>query len=304
MQGNLTQWLDNPTVRGALISIVGVLVIAIFVRLMQRSFDRRIQQSDVRYRVRKLIVFLGYLTAFVFITTVFKDQLGHLTVAFGVAGAGIAFALQEVIASIAGWVAISLGHFYRIGDRVLLGGIKGDVVDIGVLRTTLMEIGDWVASDLYNGRIVRIANSFVFKEPVFNYSGDFHFLWDELTLPVKYGGDRTLAREIILRIAKEVIGSYAFQAQQSWQKMVQKYMIEHESVEPIVTLIANDNWMEFTLRYIVDFKKRRIAKDQLFTRILDEIDKTNGRVAIASTTIHLVQTPVFDVKLLSDGEHR
>jgi small-conductance mechanosensitive channel len=297
MQDNLIQWLENPNVRGTLISIVGVIIIVILVRLLQRSFDRRIQQSDIRYRVRKLIGLLGYLTAFLYITLVFKDQLGHLTVALGVAGAGIAFALQEVIASIAGWVAISLGHFYQVGDRVLLGGIKGDVVDIGVLRTTLMEIGDWVGSDLYNGRIVRIANSFVFKEPVFNYSGDFPFLWDELTIPVKYGGDRKLAKEIILQVAKEIVGDYALQAYQSWQNMIKKYMLEHETVEPIVTLIANDNWMEYTLRYVVDYKRRRLAKDQLFTRILDEIDKTDGRVAIASTTIHLVETPAFDVRI-------
>jgi small-conductance mechanosensitive channel len=297
MQENLIQWLENPTVRGALISIVGVIVIAIIVRLLQRSSDRRIQQSDIRYRVRKLIGLFGYLTAFLYITLVFKDQLGHLTVAFGVAGAGIAFALQAVIASIAGWVAISLGHFYQVGDRVLLGSIKGDVVDIGVLRTTLMEIGDWVGSDLYNGRIVRITNDIVFKEPVFNYSGDFPFLWDELTIPVKYGGDRKLAKEIILKVAKEIVGDYALQALQSWQNMIKKYMLEHETVEPIVTLIANDNWMEYTLRYVVDYKRRRLAKDQLFTRILDEIDKTDGRVAIASTTIHLVQTPTFDVRI-------
>lgn len=300
MQDNLIQWLENPNVRGTLISIVGVIIIVILVRLLQRSSDRRIEQSDIRYRVRKLIGLLGYLTAFLYITLVFKDQLGHLTVAFGVAGAGIAFALQEVIASIAGWVAISLGHFYQVGDRVLLGGIKGDVVDIGVLRTTLMEIGDWVGSDLYNGRIVRIANGIVFKEPVFNYSGGFPFLWDELTIPVKYGGDRKLAKEIILQVAKEIVGDYALQAHQSWQNMIQKYMLEHETVEPIVTLVANDNWMEYTLRYVIDYKRRRLAKDQLFTRILDEIDKTDGRVAIASTTIHLVETPAFDVRISED----
>ena len=63
------------------------------------------------------------------------------------------------------------------GDRVLLGGIRGDVIDISLLRTTLMELGEWVKGDQYNGRIVRVANSFVFKEAVLNYSADFPFLW-------------------------------------------------------------------------------------------------------------------------------
>jgi small-conductance mechanosensitive channel len=298
MQGFLERWLFDPTVGKIIASLIGVLIIAVIVRFLHRSLARRLRDPDVRYRVRKLITFLGDLAGILFITIVFSDQLGHLTVAFGVAGAGVAFALQEVIASIAGWVAVSLGHFYQIGDRVQLGGIMGDVIDIGVLRTTLMECGQWVNSDLYNGRIVRIANSFVFKEPVFNYSADFPFLWDEITIPVKYGSDYRLAREILQRVADEVVGDYAVHARAAWGGVVERYLIENERVEPMVTVIANDNWMEFTVRYVVDYKRRRITKDQIFTHILEELDKTGGRVAIASTTIHIVETPAFDVRLI------
>jgi small-conductance mechanosensitive channel len=180
---------------------------------------------------------------------------------------------------------------------VQLGGIKGDVIDIGILRSTLMECGQWVNGDLYNGRVVRIANSFVFKEPVFNYSGEFPFLWDEITVPVKYGCDHRLAREILQRVTNEIVGEYSTFATKAWKNLVDKYLIEDASVEPMITLIANDNWMEFTVRDVVDYKKRRGTKDKLFTRILDEIDKTNGRVALASATFHLVETPVFDVRI-------
>jgi len=62
--------------------------------------------------------------------------------------------------------------------------------------------------------------------------------------------------------------------------------------------MANDNWMEFTVRYVVDYKRRRVTKDQIFSRILEELDKTDGRVAIASTTIQIVETPAFDVRLV------
>lgn len=180
-----------------------------------------------------------------------------------------------------------------------MGGIKGDVIDIGILRSTLMEIGDWVKGDQYNGRVVRVANSFVFKDPVYNYSGDFPFLWDEITLPVKYGSDYQLTKEILLGIANEVVGDYVTYAQAAWRELVQKSVIENASVEPTVTLIANDNWMEFTLRYVVDYKRRRGTKDQLFTRILEALDKTDGRVALASATFQLVDPPVFDIRLMN-----
>lgn len=297
MQGFLERWLFDPTVGKIVFSLIGILIIIVIVRFFHRLLARHIQHTDMRYRARKLVTFLGYLLGVLFMTVVFSDQLGHLTVAFGVAGAGVAFAMQEVIVSVAGWVAISVGHFYQIGDRVQLGGIMGDVIDIGILRTTLMECGDWVNSDLYNGRIVRVANSFVFKEPVLNYSGDFPFLWDEITVPIKYGSDRQLAREILERAANEVAGDYTIRARDAWKSVVGRYLVEDERVEPMVTVIANDNWIEFTVRYVVDYKRRRITKDQLFTRILEAFDQADGRVAIASATIQIVETPAFDVRL-------
>ena len=111
---------------------------------------------------------------------VYSDKLGNVGVALGVAGAGIAFALQEVIISIAGWFSIMIGGIVGIGQRIKVGDLKGDIIDIGVLNTTIMEIGDWVDGDLYNGRIVNISNSFVFKEKVHNYSAEYPFLWDEI----------------------------------------------------------------------------------------------------------------------------
>jgi len=291
------RWLSDPTVVKFITAIVGIFIINLVVHFSRRSLSQFIPDADIRYRFRKVLTFLRYLVIALFLTIVFNDRLGQLTVVFGVVGAGVAFALQEVIASFAGWIAISSGQFYKPGDRVQLGGIIGDVIDISILRTTVMEIGAWVKADQYNGRIVRIANSFVFKEPVFNYSADFAFVWDEITIPVKYGSDHRLARQILQQVADEVVGEYVPQAKSEWKHLVRKYLIEDARIEPLVTLVINDNWIEFTLRYVVDYKARRIKKDQLFTRTLDEFLATDGRVAFASTTVQLVETPVFDVRI-------
>ncbi|OGO66466.1 MAG: transporter [Chloroflexi bacterium RBG_19FT_COMBO_55_16] len=285
----LENFLFDPTIGKIVAVIVGFLVIQTLVRLLSRTVEEQVRERGIRYQVRRLITLTGYISFVVFITLVFSDQLSSLTVALGVAGAGIAFALQEVISSIAG--------FYKIGDRVQLGGIKGDVIDIAILRTTLMEIGEWVKGDQYSGRIVRIANSFVFKEPVFNYSGDFPFLWDEIVLPVKYGSDHNSARQILQRVIDAETVEYTQKASQVWGRMTKKYLVEETTVEPTINLALNDNWIDFTVRYVVDFKKRRSTKDRVFTRILDEFEKTDGKVAIASTTIHLVDMPALDVRL-------
>jgi small-conductance mechanosensitive channel len=150
MNDLVQKWIHDPMVGRIALVVLGVLLIQVLMRFLRTSLGRYVHSSDARYRMRKFLSFGGYLVMLLFIAAVFSDKLGGLNVAFGIAGAGIAFSLQEVIASTAGWVAITFGNFFSSGDRVQLGGIMGDVIDIGILRTTLMECGEWVKGDQYN----------------------------------------------------------------------------------------------------------------------------------------------------------
>ena len=304
MSETIEKVLYDPAMGRLITAALALLVVVVIVKVVQRSLTRYIESNERRYRMRKIVTLLGYVVAVFVLSLVFSDRLSGLTVAFGVAGAGIAFALQEVIASIAGWVAMSLGKFYSVGDRVQLGGIRGDVIDVGILRTTILECGSWVSGDLYNGRIVRVANSFIFKEPVFNYSGDFPFLWDELTIPVRYGSDYQQARTIFTEILEDVTSEVVQLSKETWRAMTRTYMIEDARLEPMVTCITNDNWVEFTLRYVVDYKRRRTAKDEICCRVLDAVDKTRGRVMLGSTTFELTALPRVDVRVLEREKDR
>mgnify|MGYP001386910078 CR=1 FL=1 len=297
MEEQINQWLFNPAVGKIATIFIGIAFIWIAVKVIQKNLFSKIKDNDNRYRAKKFGSFIGYFLTLLLITIVFSDKLGGLTVAFGVAGAGIAFALQEVIASFAGWLAIMFGGFYKTGDRVQVGGIKGDVMDIGVLRTTIMETGQWVDGDLYNGRIVLIANSFVFKEPVFNYSGDFPFLWDEIKIPIQYGSNYDKTKEILEKVGIEIAGDLTLQSKEKWTSMQSKYRLEDAQTEPMVSLIANDNWVEYTLRYVVSYKKRRTTKTVLFTNILKQIEASNGEIKFASATFHLVEAPEIKIKM-------
>lgn len=293
----LTTWFVTGGGERMLVVAVTVGLLVIGARLARSAAARHIADADLRYRVRKAITFAAVLLAIAIVLSNLSGRLGGLTVAFGVAGAGIAFALQEVIASVAGWVAVLFGGFYAPGDRVQLGGIKGDVIDIGILRTTLMECGQWVDGDLYNGRIVRVANSFVFKEPVVNYSADFPFLWDEIKVPITYRSDRHQARAILTDIATAVTHETVVAGRRTWADVVRKYRIEDARIEPMVHLVATDNWIEFTVRYIVDYRRRRAVRDEIFSRILDAFDASEGRIAVASATFELVGAPPFAVRV-------
>lgn len=282
---------QNPHVQRAVLIGVGAMLILFIAAFIRRMIPRYIAETSSRYKTRKFVNFVGYFLVLFLILIAYSNQLSGITVFLGVAGAGIAFALQEVIASVAGFIAIHASNFYKVGDRVLLGGIKGDVVDIGLLRTSLMEIGAWVNGDLYNGRIVRIANSFVFKEPVYNYTGDFPFLWDEITIPVKTGGDFHYGKQVFLGILQEAQGQYEAEAKAYWQKMTEQLMIEHARIEPMVHMAFDENWITFTLRYVVDYKKRRLTKDTLYVRCLEAIRASEGKLEVASAAIEITAFP-------------
>jgi len=286
-------WNSHPRMQQAVWVVLAALVVMALVKAVNHFFSRKVRDPATRYRMRKFISFTGYTLVAVYALVSFSGRLGEFAVAFGLVGAGIALALQEVITSVAGWASVSTGFVFRTGDRVRIGDVLGDVIDTGFLRTTLMELGEWVAGDQYNGRMVKVPNSLIFKAPVYNYSGDFPFLWDEVSIPVRYGSDLEEMRRILRDIANEVVGDYVPVAAGYWEKMLKKYFIEKASIEPAITILADENWVTFTLRYVVDLKKRRSTKDRLFTGILDRIARTEGRVSVGASTLEvsLKQTP-------------
>lgn len=293
----ITTLLQNPLVQKSVTTGIVFSIIVVVSGLIKSTLRRRIANGAIRYRVRKGVNLLGFVLFVFSLTLIFNDALSGLRLAFGVAGAGIAFALQEVITSIAGWVAISFTTIFKPGDRIQIGELRGDVIDIGVLRTTLMEIGGWVSGDLYSGRMVRISNSKIFSESVFNYNHDFPFVWDEIEIPVRYGSDLAKAHQLFLNVLEGEVGEFADEAEEAWHMVNRRYLIEKASVQPIVFVKADQNWATFTLRYITDYQKRGSNKTALYTRILQEMDASQGQVMMAAAELDITKFPQVDINL-------
>lgn len=102
---------------------------------------------------------------------------------------------------------------------------------------------------------------------------------------------------MLRNVVNELLADYAAQVKQSWLAMVRQYRVEEANVEPMITLRATDNWIEFTVRYVVDYRKRRWMRDYLFTRILEEIDKSGNQIRLASATFEVVPGSSVDVHL-------
>ncbi|MEQ9186409.1 MAG: mechanosensitive ion channel [Cryomorphaceae bacterium] len=279
----------NPTIVRLFVLFVAMVVVAILSGVARRALNRSITDTDRKYRSRKAVTFIAYLAVLVIALFIYGDQLGNVGVALGVVGAGIAFALQEVIVSIAGWLTIMIGGAIGVGQRVKIGDVKGDVIDIGVFRTSIMEIGDWVDGDLYNGRIVWLSNSFVYKEKVHNYSGEYPFLWDEMKIPIRFESDLEKAKMTFEAVLNEVCGAFTEKSRKKWLMLTNKYRVESAIVDPMVTMQFDENWVTFTLRYIVDYKLRRATKDRIARLIYQKIQDTDLNVRIAASSLEVTQ---------------
>ena len=277
---NLIHLISTPIALKALTAFLGFLFVMLIAYSIRNSFVKYFPDNSHKYTFSKVVEFAAYFICLIFATVVFRDVLGNLAVILGAISAGVAFALKEVFISLAGWVAIAFGDLFKVGDRVQLGGIKGDVIDITFMRTTLMELGEWVNGDLYTGRIVRIANSVVFTAPLFNYSKDLPFLWDEIVISVKSESEISLVRQVLVDVADEVVGEYVKHAKLHWESVKNKYLVEDERLDPIISLNVSGTTLEYTVRYPVDFKERRVTKDKLFEEIMKRF-KSHDEVVLA-----------------------
>ena len=288
MNDLLSQTTSLSPLTKSVAAVIGILAIYLTFRVLEQTLPRHFSKADARYRARKLIVFCGYVTVLLFLAILFEDRLGRLSFALGIAGAGLAVALQDVIASIAGAFSIGFSSLYAVGDRVQIGDTRGDVIDIGLLRTSLMEIGNWVNTDLYNGRIVRIPNSAVLKTSVFNYSQGFRFIWDEIKVVLSTASDCQFARETFLRLANDAVGDYLVEAKATWKIVSDNTRTANPPLEPTVSLIVNAGTLEFSISYVVDYTKRTMMKDRLFTAIAQKIAKSGGKLQWSSSTTTVV----------------
>lgn len=292
----IQDWIaQNPTLASILKYLVWVFVILIVVQLLRRLIKRKLLDNTARYQSQKGIEIIGYILIIFLSITYFTGNITDFTIAIGLLSAGIAITLQELFLSIAGSLYIFFVKVYKPGDRIEINGIKGDVIDIDSIYTTMMEIGEWVSSDNYSGRIVKLSNAFVFKGPIYNFSQDFPFIWDEFNLPIHYKSDVAVTKKIIIEVAQKVLSEYVNFSKKDWQNVVHKYYIEDAMVEPTMAITLTDNWIQFNLRYIVDYKKRRITKHLLQEQIQEAISQTNGMVMLASTTFEVLKMPTTTI---------
>lgn len=301
----------NPENGQKLLLTVGVLSLMFCVKWLLGKFFMRIptdkEKMKFRFWTRQgLNLFIAFVT-FIAILSIWFDDPRRLTTGLGLVTAGLAFALQKVVTSFAGYLVIMRGNTFSVGERITMGGIRGDVISLGFLQTTIMEMGQppsvqgadpamWVRGRQFTGRIVTVTNDKIFENPVYNYTRDFPFIWEELKVPIKYTADREYVEKILIEYVKKYTQD-AYEASRSNARFLQeRFGINTDDTIPRVFYRLTDNWLELTVRFITSEHGIRDVKDQISRDILSALESKN--IEIASATFDIVGLPKLQLETI------
>ncbi|MBD3239846.1 MAG: mechanosensitive ion channel [Chitinivibrionales bacterium] len=295
--------------RKLLLSLIIIVVLWAFGELLRRVLrlvSRYRRGSRAAFWAGQAISILVTVLMVLGVLSVWFDDPRRLTTAMGLISAGLAFALQRVITAWAGYFVILRGQIFNVGDRITMGGVRGDVIALGFTRTTVMEMGQpptvkmadpamWVEARQYTGRIVTITNDKIFDEPIYNYTRDFPYLWEELHIPIPYRADRRRAEAILLNAARKHTVRIRELGQQDLDELRRRYFVRAPDLTPHVYYQITDNWLDLSVRFIVHEHGIRDIKDAMSREIIAAFDAAG--IEVASATQEIVGFPRLRVDM-------
>jgi small-conductance mechanosensitive channel len=265
-------------VESSLWSLLLLLFYLVVRRLISLAVSRRIKDVARQYIIRKTLHHVVGIIFLLVLLRLWLGSFGGIGTYLGILSAGLAIALQAPLSNLAGWLFILTRKPFVVGDRIQIGKDAGDVIDIRLFEFSLVEIGNWVDSDQSTGRIIHVPNGITFKEPVFNYTQGFNFVWNEIAVLVTFESNWEAAKEILLQIAREHTAIQSEHAERQVRSAARKYMIHFHFLTPIVWTRVADCGVTLTVRYLCEPRRRRITECTIWEAILrafaqrDDID--------------------------------
>lgn len=251
---------------------------------------RRVQDPAKSYFARRYVNYgYGILLA-VMLASVWVQSFRSIATFAGLVSAGIAIAMHDTIANVAGWLFILSRHPFKLGDRIQVGDLIGDVIDIRVFQFSVIEIGNWVDAEQSTGRIVHVPNGTVLREPLANYETGFEYLWNEIAVLITFESDWKRAKELLLEIVQRKAGELSEGIQQQIKLAAMQYLIYFKNLTPIVYTSVRDSGVLLTIRYIVKPRERRGSEHDIWEAILEEFAKCDG-IHLAYPTTRFYDSP-------------
>jgi small-conductance mechanosensitive channel len=247
------------------ILICTVLCDALVQRLLANpALDKR------RMQTLRTVLELGVqVLAGVLILLVVFGSPRQLTTVLGLATAGITIALQDYILAFFGWFTLMGKNGIRIGDWVEINGVGGEVTEIGLLSTTLLETGNLADKGHPTGRRITFMNNFAIRGQYFNFSTTGQWMWDEITVPVPASDDTQAMVDRIGKAVLEETEENARIAEQEWKRGTRGDGLSQFSAAPDVNLRPSGSDFNIQVRYVTRASERFALRNRIFQRVID-----------------------------------
>lgn len=249
-------------------------IVFLLVRLVRRWISRTVADINRRHQLRKTVGYLGGLVVLLFGIALFVGKFGHLATILGLIGAGTAIALQDLAKSAAGWVYLSSHPGYGPGARVEVGGVVGEVIDVGILKTTVLEVGGRVVHGRQSsGRLATIPNSRLLNDVVLLSPSYSPYTWNELQFLLTYESDWRRGVELLEGFGMREHERIEGEIERGFRELESRYAFKYGTLTPIAYVRAADSGVELTLRYMTHIRQRRGTADRITRAMVEAVER-------------------------------
>lgn len=271
-------------------TVLALLILTMFRVLVGLIVSRKVGDDKHRYHIRRTVTYVYTFLMLLTVGSIWIKGIASLSTILGLASAGLAVALHDTIANIAGFFFIESRKPFRVGDRIEIGENRGDVIDVRLFEFSIVEVGNWVDADQSTGRIVHIPNSLVVRMPLSNYHIGFEYIWNEVPVLITFESNWKKAKKLLTEIGTENAELLSRGAQAQIRRAARKYLIIAGTLTPIVYTTVKDSGVMLTIRYLVDPRLRRGTEQKMWEDILDAFAK-EADIDLAYNTTRFYTAP-------------
>ncbi len=254
-------------------TILLIIVWFLLDRFLRKVVLDKIDDYTLRYQWQKIVKYITVILVIIILVRVWFGAFDSIWTYFGLLSAGIAIALQDPLVNFAGWIFILIRKPFKVGDRIEINDIIGDVIDVRIFQFSVIEIGNWVDADQSTGRIIHIPNGTVFKTAQANFTTGFEYIWHEIPVLVTFESDWKKAKEIIYDSMNKHVVHLSSEAEKQIKETAKKFLIFYTKLTPIIYTSVKDSGVLLTMRFLCHVRKRRSTEEAIWEEILDQFSK-------------------------------
>ncbi|MFH0736755.1 MAG: mechanosensitive ion channel domain-containing protein [bacterium] len=264
---------DKTIISDLILSLLIISILWLIRRIFIKYIVQKFDTVDLRYKWQKASYYIVVLIGLIIIVPLWFGALSSLGTFLGIITAGVAIALKDLLVNFVGWFFILIRKPFQVGDRIQIGDLKGDVIDLRLFQFSVMEVGGWVYAEQSTGRIVHIPNGIVFIQPQANYTIGFKYIWDEIPILVTFESDWKKAKNILQQVLERNALHMSDDAENQIKEAAKTYMIYYNKLTPIVYTSIKDSGVELTMRFLCNPRSRRNTEEEIFEDVLQEFAK-------------------------------